>query len=145
MENPPADRFGFTGLRRRLVAHDAKLPLLGAENAIKQPAHQADDGGPEECLPKTIHVETRNETAHDPKQDPVHDENKHPHGEEDEREAEEQQNGADKSVEDPEKKRHGDEGNQSFGPHPGELDCGAHRECGDHPAEKKSSHAGKIR
>jgi hypothetical protein len=84
-----------------------------AKKCAQNPADDADDNRAPERAPKAIHMESHHDARDHQKHEAIHDQDEKAQGHQDKRHAEDQQNRADKCVEDPEQKRGANQGRDS--------------------------------
>ena len=92
-------------LHRRVVSDHMNLPVAAAEQRTQYPTYQANDDRTEKRAPETRDVERRNDFRHQHQEERVNDKNKQAHRYDDERKAQEQQNGTHKSVDNAQQER----------------------------------------
>jgi hypothetical protein len=115
--------------------------VASTKECAQNPADDADDNRAPERAPKTIHVESHHDARDHQKHEAIHDQDEKPQGHQNKRYAEDQQNRADKRVEDPEQKRgayQGGDGVITNTVNDRRRDHDGNRRCD--PAENEMSH-----
>src|SRR5262249_17527296 len=80
-------------------------PVAAAEKRAQDPTNQADNDRAPERAPEPFHVKAPDEVRDNKQHETIHDENKKPQREQDERRAQDQEDWPDKCVENAEEKR----------------------------------------